>query len=203
MLQIGLTGGIASGKSLVARVWKNLGAHVIDADLIVHDLLASDGETLQEVVGLFGPGILAPDGGIDRRRLGEVVFNDPEKRKQLNDCLHPRVFQVYSAQTRRVLERDPGSLIALDAALLIETGYHRVMDRIVVVFAEPEQQLERLMARDSFTREQALARIASQLPLADKRRQADYVIDNTGSRENTGSQAEKIFRTLLLESEKA
>lgn len=202
MLLVGLTGGIASGKSLVASVFRDLGAHLIDADRIVHDLLEPDQQAGREVSEHFGKGILLPDGRIDRRKLGEIVFNDAEKRAWLNQCLHPRVFEAYQAQVSQVRVRSPRAVVVLDAALLIETGYHRMMDRVVVVYAEPEQQLERLIRRNGFTREEALARIGSQMPLAEKRGLADYVIDNTGTRERTEQQAREVCARLKQEAEK-
>jgi dephospho-CoA kinase len=202
MLLVGLTGGIASGKSLVARVFKDLGAHLIDADRIAHDLLEPNQQAWEDVLGYFGNGIQLPDGRIDRRKLGDIVFKDAEKRAWLNSCLHPRVFDAYLSQVRQMRSRPPGTVVVLDAALLIETGYHRRMDRVVVVYAEPEQQLERLTTRDLFTKEEALARIRSQIPLVEKRGQADYVIDNTGSRERTEQQAMEIFEKLKQEAEK-
>jgi dephospho-CoA kinase len=202
MLLVGLTGGIASGKSLVARVFKDLGAHLVDADRIVHNLLEPDQKAGQEVLDYFGKELLLPDGRINRRKLGEIVFNDAEKRAWLNRCLHPRVFETYQAQVRQVRSRFPGTIVVLDAALLIETGYHRKMDRVVVVYAKPEQQLERLINRDRFMKEEALARIQSQMPLAEKRGHADYIIDNTGSRENTEQQARKVYARLKQDAEK-
>ena len=202
MLLVGLTGGIASGKSLVARVFKNLGAHLIDADRIVHDLLEPDQEAGREVLDFFGKELLLPDGRINRRKLGEIVFKDAEKRAWLNKCLHPRVFEAYQAQVRQARSRSPRAVVVLDAALLIETGYHRKMDRVVVVYAEPEQQLERLICRDRFTKDEALARIGSQMPLAEKRGYADYVIDNSGMRDRTEQQAREVYAKLKQEAEK-
>jgi dephospho-CoA kinase len=202
MLLVGLTGGIASGKSLVARVFKDLGAHLIDADRIVHELLEPDQEAGREVLDFFGKEFLLPDGRINRRKLGEIVFKDAEKRAWLNKCLHPRVFEAYQAQVRQARSRSPRAVVVLDAALLIETGYQRKMDRVVVVYAEPEQQLERLIRRDRFTKEEALARIGSQMPLAEKRGYADYVIDNTGTRDRTEQQAREVYAKLKQEAEK-
>lgn len=193
MIIIGLTGGIASGKSLVARVFKDLGAHLIDADKIVHELLDTGQPAWKEVVDYFGSGIQLPNKAIDRRKLGEIVFNDREKREWLNRCLHPKVFEAYTAQVKHLSERQPDAVIVLDAALLIETGYHKRMDKVVVVYAEEEQQLKRLMERDRLTREQAFARIRSQMPLAKKRDHAHYVIDNTRGREETERRAREIF----------
>ncbi len=202
MLLVGLTGGIASGKSLVARVFRDLGAHLIDADRIVHELLEPEQQGWEEVVRHFGGEIQLPDGRIDRRKLGEIVFNDQEKRQWLNGCLHPKVFDVFLSQTRHMRNRQQDTIIVLDAALLIETGYHQKMDCTIVVYADLEQQIERLCRRDSFTREQALARIGSQMPLSEKRACADYVIDNTGTREQTEQQARSIFECLKQEAQK-
>lgn len=200
MLIVGLTGGIASGKSLVARVFKNLGATVIDADRIVHELLEPDQEAWKEIIQYFGQDVQRADKTIDRRKLGAIVFSDREKRSWLNACLHPRVFSIYTAQVAHLRMRAPDALLFFDAALLIESGYHRNMDRLIVVYAEAEQQAERLMARDSFTREEALLRIASQMPLSEKRRLADHVIDNSGSREKTEQQARELFGQLKNEA---
>lgn len=202
MLLVGLTGGIASGKSLVARVFKDLGAHIIDADRIVHELLQPGQQAWQEVIDYFGKDILLPDNNIDRRRLGEIVFNSAEKRAWLNSCLHPRVFQVYTGQVQHILSRQPDAVIVFDAALLIETGYHRKMGKTVVVYSDVEQQIERLTHRDKFSREQALIRIVSQMPLPEKRSHADYVIDNTGTREDTERQARELFKQLQEEAQR-
>lgn len=200
MLLVGLTGGIASGKSLVARVFKDLGAHVIDADRIVHELLAPRQEAWQAVVDHFGRGILHPDNMIDRRRLGETVFNDTGKRQWLNSCLHPKVFAAYTCRVQHIREREPRAIVVLDAALLIETGYHRTMDTVVVVYADVEQQISRLMMRDALNRDQALARIGSQMPLAEKRSHANHVIDNTGDPEETKRRAAEVFEKLRQEA---
>jgi dephospho-CoA kinase len=200
MLIVGLTGGIASGKSLVSRVFKELGAHVIDADRIVHDLVSAGTEAWDELRAHFGDEILLPDGCIDRKRLGAIVFSDPEKREWLNHCLHPRVFEAFRTQVRRIGKSDPGALVVLDAALLVETGFHRRMDKLVVVCTGPDQQLRRLMERDGITREQALARINSQMPMTEKCAAADYVIDNAGAREDTERRAREVFRALEEEA---
>jgi len=203
MLIVGLTGGIASGKSIVAKVFQGLGAHIIDADKIVHNLLEPGQQAWEEVVEYFGPEILFPDKAIDRRKLGEIVFNDAEKRTWLNQCLHPKVFLAYTASVKHLCTRAPDAIIVFDAALLIETGYHKKMDRIVVVYADEEQQLERLTSRDRFSRDQALARIRSQMPLGEKRKHADYVIENTGTREETERQAKEVFQKITQDAERA
>lgn len=202
MLIVGLTGGIASGKSLVARVFKDLGAQVIDADRIAHELLEPDQQARQEVLDYFGKEILLPNNGIDRRKLGEIVFKDAVKREWLNQCLHPRVFDAYTSRVKHLRSRQPDAIVVLDAALLIETGYHRKMDKLVVVYADPEQQRERLICRDKFTKAQARSRIRSQMSLSEKRGHADYVINNTGTREDTERQAREVFQKLKKEAER-
>jgi dephospho-CoA kinase len=202
MLLVGLTGGIASGKSLVGRVFRDMGAHLIDADRIVHCLLGRNEQAWKEVLDHFGQDILLPNQEIDRRKLGEIVFNDEEQRAWLNRCLHPKVFEAFLVSVRNLRNRPPDTIIVLDAALLIETGYNNRMDRTVVVYANLEQQLERLTQRDSFSKEQSLARIRSQMPLNEKRGLADYVIDNTGIREQTERQARDIFCKLKQEAER-
>jgi len=200
MFKIGLTGGIASGKSLVAHVLRDLGTHVIDADRIVHELLEPDQGAWKEVLDHFGDCILLSHGVIDRRKLGEIVFNSAEQRQWLNACLHPKVFTVYTSQVKLITDRSPDAMVVLDAALLIETGYHRQMDRLVVVYAKPEQQIERLMVRDCFTRDQALSRIGSQMPLSDKLGYAHYVINNTGTREDTVLQTHELHTKLVSDA---
>ncbi len=200
MLLVGLTGGIASGKSLVTRIFRDQGAHIIDADKIVHDLLSPGHHVCKEVLEHFGTSIRLPDGSIDRRKLGDIIFSHPEERAWLNQCIHPRVFEAYHTQVMHLRERQPDAVVVLDAALLIETGYHRKMDKLVVVYAGQRDQVKRLMERDRFTLEQALARIASQMPLKEKRTYADYVIENTGTREETERQAREVFEKLRLEA---
>ncbi len=197
MLIVGLTGGIASGKSFVARIFKRLGTHLIDADRIVHELLEPGQLANQEVVDYFGTAILLPDKCIDRRKLGEIVFNNPEKRAWLNRCMHPKVFDSFHAQVSHIRDRQPAAIIIFDAVLLIETGYYRNMDKTVVVYAEEEQQIARILLRDGLTRSHAIARIRSQMPLAQKRAYADYVIDNTGTQDSTEQQVVQIYTKLL------
>lgn len=202
MLIVGLTGGIASGKSLVARVFQNLGARIIDADRLVHELLEPDQQAWDEVVEHFGKEILHPDKSIDRRKLGEIVFSDSEDRHWLNSCLHPKVFEAYRAQVKRIGTHEPDSIVVFDAALLIESGFHRNMDRTVVVSADEDQQRVRLMERNNLTGEQAVARIRSQMPLTAKREFADYIINNTGTREKTEREAREVFIKLKREAER-
>ena len=203
MLLVGLTGGIASGKSLVSRMFRDLGAHIIDADRIVHELFAPGQQVREEVIGHFGEEILREGGCVDRRKLGEIVFNDAGKRAWLNSCLHPKVFEAYHARVKRLAKQEPKAITVFDAALLFETGFHKNMDRTVVVYADEHQQLSRLQERNGLTREQAIVRLKSQMPLDEKSNHADYVINNTGTREETERQAKAVFEQLRREAEKA
>ncbi len=201
MLLVGLTGGIASGKSLVTRVFRDLGASIIDADRIVHSLLSAGQEVCREVIEHFGSDIRLANGSVDRRKLGEIVFSRPDERLWLNRCVHPRVFEAYQIQVRHLRERQPRAIVVFDAALLIEAGYHRHMDKLIVVYAKQKDQVKRLMERDRFTPEQALARISSQMPLDEKRTYADHVIENTGSRDEVESKAREVYEKLRREAE--
>lgn len=203
MLLVGLTGGIASGKSLVAGEFRNLGACVYDADKLVHSLMEPDEPAWREIVAHFGNTLLQTDRTIDRKKLGDIVFNNEQERLWLNACIHPKVFEAFMSHVRLLGNRPQNTIIILDAALLIETGYHRRMDRVVVVYADRSQQIERLMLRDNFTRDQALARINSQLPLSTKKTFADHIIDNTSSRDKTLGQTRTVFARLRQDAEKS
>ncbi|SRR5579883_2057075 len=193
---IGLTGGIASGKSTVAQAFRDLGAVVIDADQVARDVVAPGQPALADIVRTFGAEVLLPDGALDRRKLAARVFADPEARRALNAITHPRI----AAETaRRIAEaRASGApLVVYEASLLVENGIHRGFDALVVVGLPPEEQVRRAVARDGFTEDEAQSRLAAQLPLADKLAVADYAIDNAGSPEATRRQVEAVWRDLL------
>lgn len=178
MLWVGLTGGIASGKSSVARVLQQAGALVVSADKLAHAAIRKEGVAYDAVVRAFGAGILDADGEIDRTRLGQLVFNDAARRKQLEAILHPRIFEAAWALRRTLAASHPTGVAIYNAALLIETGTHREMDRVIVVSVDEATQLLRLMKRDALSEAEARRRIAIQMPLAEKLKWADEVIDN-------------------------
>lgn len=189
---IGLTGGIATGKSSVARFFQSKGAMVIDADQLSRDAVEPGSPGLAMVVAAFGKGVLAADGRLDRKRLGEFVFSDSARRKQLEGILHPEI-------KRRAEERIASAAAAgcrvvfYMAPLLIEAGVTDRVDEVWVVTVRPELQLERLMLRDGISREQAQRMVDSQMPLADKEKQGRVVIDNSGTPQETGSRLAKIW----------
>ena len=189
----GLTGGIASGKSTVARILEEFGAKVIDADRIGHELLRSSNPVHRQVVAHFGPEILAPDGEIDRGRLGSMVFADPQKLRDLSAIVHPRLIERVDELAAELRARHPGAVVLVDAAVIYEAGVSDRFRKILVAWCRPEQQIERLMAKTGLSREDALRRMASQIPSAEKRRRADYVIDCSGSLAETRAQAAALY----------
>jgi len=189
----GLTGGIASGKSTVARILEELGADVIDADRVGHELLRRSHPVHQQVVARFGEGILRPDGEIDRARLGAIVFADQEKLRGLNAIVHPSLIARVNELAAELRAGRPGAVIIVDAAVIYEAGVVDRFAKILVAWCRPEQQIERLMAKTGLSREDALRRVASQIPAEEKRRRADYVIDCSGSLAETRTQAEALY----------
>lgn len=177
---IGLTGGIASGKSTVSKILKGAGACVIDADQIVHQLLARNQLVRKQVVDYFGPSIVSAAGGIDRTLLGEIIFADDDKRKQLEQIIHPLVIREMETQLANHQEREKH--IILDIPLLYETKLDYLVEQVWVVYVEPEVQLQRLLNRGQLSKAEAIKRIKTQLPLSEKKEMADLVIDNNGSR---------------------
>lgn len=196
MILVGLTGGIASGKSTVSAAFVGLGATLVDADLLAREVVAPGTEGLALIVEHFGEGVLDAQGALDRKRLGEIVFADKSKRETLEAITHPRIFQRFLQATEDGRARGLPALI-YDAPLLIERKLHLMVDTVVVVWVPHEVQLQRLMARDQIDRAAAELRLAAQMPLDDKRALADHVIDNSGSREQTVEQVRALWARLL------
>jgi dephospho-CoA kinase len=198
-LLIGLTGGIASGKSSVSRQLVELACRLIDADLLARQVVRPGEPAWRAIVEEFGPDVAGPDGQLDRKRLGALVFADPARRKVLEGITHPAI----SVRRQATLDAWAGEgfdgLVVLDIPLLIEVGAAAEVDRVVVVYAEPEAQLSRLMARDGFSRAEAERRVASQMPLAEKVRRADFVVDNSGEPAETQAQVRGVHAALLAE----
>jgi dephospho-CoA kinase len=190
---VGLTGGIASGKSTVAQMFRHLGAHVLDADVIARQVVEKGTTALQEIVDAFGPDVLQEDGTLDRPKLGAIVFRDEEARKRLNRIVHPRVREQFEMQTREYLQHHPDGILIHDIPLLYENGLERTVDVVVVVSVTPQTQILRLMERNGLTRVEAEQRIAAQMPLAEKVKRADYVIDNEGTLHETEQQVNRIW----------
>lgn len=192
---VGLTGGIGSGKSTVARIFRERGVPVVDADQVARDVVEPGTDGLEAVVDAFGDAVLDPHGRLDRKALGERVFGDEAARKELEGILHPRIAAA-SMERFAQLARE-GHLYAIyEAALLVENGSHRMVQALVVVSASERTQIERVMARDGLDEAAAKQRIAAQLPLSEKIAVADYVIDNDGSLDATRAHTLEVHRQL-------
>jgi len=192
---VGLTGGIATGKSTFAAALRALGVPVLDADLLARQVVAPGTPALAGIVGAFGPGVVGPDGALDRKALGALVFADPAARRRLEAITHPAIRAAMAAETAR-LAAAGHDLAFYDTPLLFEVGLDQAMALTVVVFAPPEAQVARLMARDGFSRAEAEARLAAQLPVAEKAARADVVIDNADDRAPLAGKAAALLADL-------
>lgn len=192
----GLTGGAGSGKSTAAGYFRDLGANIIDADALGHAMLRRGGAAFDEVVRRFGERILGADGEIDRRALAAIVFAEPLRRLELNAILHPRIIEAQREQAAALHAEDPRAVILIEAALIYEAGVESHFRKIVVAWATAEQQIERLVAKTGMTTEEAEARVRAQMPAAEKRCRADFVIDCSGSLEDVRAQVADLYPKL-------
>ncbi|HSP81792.1 MAG TPA: dephospho-CoA kinase [Myxococcaceae bacterium] len=191
----GLTGGIASGKSTVSGMLRELGAQVLDADVIAREVVEPGTPGLKAVAERF-PGVLGPDGRLDRAKLGARVFGDPQERAALNALLHPLIGQEFLRRTQALAEQGVERVI-YDAPLLIENRLHEAMEGVLLVWVPREVQKARLRARDGLDEAAAEARLAAQLPLDEKRQYATWVVDNSGDLAATRAQVEAVWRVML------
>lgn len=196
MLRVGLTGSIGVGKSFVSSVFAELGCYVLDADKTARDVVAVGTQGLRAVVEAFGDEILKPDGTLDRSHLGAIVFEDEKKRLLLNSILHPFIIAAQDEQLQKWEQEDARGIAIVDAALMIESGGYKRFDKLVVVHCNPEVQLERLMARNQISREEADRRIRAQMPQGEKKRYADFLIDTSDGFDDTRHQTEEIYEKL-------
>jgi dephospho-CoA kinase len=196
MITIGLTGGIASGKSLVARMLRDLGCTVIDTDVIAREVVAPGTDGQQAVVAEFGPQVLTENGQLDRERLADIIFADAGRRAVLNSILHPLIMKKAREQAAAAEAVNPDAIVVVDVPLLIECGIENDFDAVVVVWTTRDQQIARLMARDGLNEEAARQRLAAQLPLDQKRAGATFVIENAAGREKTEAQVRELFARL-------
>jgi len=185
MLKVGLTGSIAVGKSYVVSVLAELGCMTFDADKIAHSVMEPGRPAYEDITREFGPEVLAPDGTIDRQKLGSVVFADEARRKRLNAIVHPRVFEEQNRLLLAAEATDPDGIAIIDAALMIESGGYKRFDKVIVVHCDRETQIARLMQRNHIARDDAERRIAAQMSSEEKLRFADFEIDTSGTQEDT------------------
>ena len=197
MLRVGLTGGIATGKTTVASLLRDCDVPVLNADTIGHELLEPGQEAYDEIVAVFDEDILDADGKVNRAKLGGVIFADAEKRAKLNQILHPRILDVVQKWFAALDEPDGPEFAVVEAALIFEARYNQKLDKIIVCWCLPEQQMERLTLR-GLSAEEAQQRIGAQMPLSDKRKLADEAIDCSGSIEETQRQVNQVAEKLKL-----
>ncbi len=195
MLKIGLTGGIASGKSTVASMLRDRDCQVLEADPLGHELLEPGQSAYDEVVREFGDGILGLGDQVDRAKLGAIVFSDAARRAKLNQILHPRILTVLRQWFTALERAGEVDLAVVEAALIVEAGFHKELDKLIVCWSKPEQQLQRLVER-GMTEDQARMRIAAQMPAEEKRKLADEVIDCSGAMEETERQVDRVLAKL-------
>jgi len=195
---LGLTGGIATGKSTVSAMLRERGIPVIDADLIAREVVEPGKPAYEAIVQHFGSDIVLPNGQIDRKQLGEIVFSNEAERQKLNAIVHPEVRRLMREQAEQA-EREGAPIVFMDIPLLFESKLQHMVDKIVVVYAPASMQLTRMMERDELDEEQAKKRLLAQFPIEQKKQDADYVIDNAGTREETERQVEKLLATLRAE----
>jgi dephospho-CoA kinase len=198
-LLVGLTGGIGSGKSMGSRMFRDLGCLIIDADLLAREVVEPGEPAHAKIVAEFGKQVLDAEGQIDRKKLGALVFGDPAKRKRLEGFTHPEIRQRQAAILAELITEGFEGIVIFDAALLVETGGAKNMDRLVVVYAAEATQLRRLMLRDNIPEAEALQKIRSQMPLSLKVKQAHYVVDNSGTREETERRVQEVHQALLAD----
>jgi dephospho-CoA kinase len=196
MLRVGLTGGLATGKSFVGQALADLSCHLIKADELGHEVLLPGCEAYDGVIREFGKSVLHPDRTIDRRRLAAEVFDRPDRLAVLNSLVHPPVIRREQDMVTEIVVRDPGAVVVTEAAILIETGNYKRFDKLVLVVCDEEQQWERAVSRDGADHEEVLSRIRRQMPLEEKRKFADYVIDTSGSQEETLRQTREVYNSL-------
>jgi dephospho-CoA kinase len=202
MLRVGLTGSIGVGKSFVTTVFAELGCHVLDADETAREVVSAGAPGLSAVVDAFGAEMLQPDGTLDRPRMAALVFADEKKRQQLNAILHPFIIARQDEIMREWELADPKGIGLIDAALMIESGGYKRFDKLIVVHCRPEVQLERLMRRNGFSREQAHQRIDAQMSQEEKKKFADYLIDTSNGFESTRANTLAVFHKLRDSVEK-
>lgn len=200
MVVVGLTGGLASGKTTVAGLFKSLGAHIIDADQLARTVVKPGAPAWRDILRHFGPEVLAADRTIDRQALATRVFTSPKKLQLLQKIIHPRVAREQAKQVKRILQGYPQAVIIYDAALLLEAGAQKRMDHVIVVVADRATQIDRACRRKGLTKSQALRRIKQQMPLRRKLSYADAVLDGTWPRSRLREAVRTLYRTYVHEA---
>ena len=196
---VGLTGGIVSGKSTVASMFKDLGAKIVDADKLGHSVILPNKSAWKKIVKIFGKDILQNDLTVDRGKLGKIVFTNQALLKKLNEITHPEITKMIKKEIDLAKNKthNQEKVLIIDAALIYEAKIDRFMDKIIVVYIDKDEQIKRLIKRNNLSKDEALQRIKSQMPMREKAKMADYVIDNSSSLDKTKEQVEKIWKNLV------
>jgi dephospho-CoA kinase len=199
MLIVGLTGGIASGKSTIADMFKREGAYIIDVDMISRDVVKPGRPAWQDAVHLFGKGVLNKDQTLNRKKVGDIVFADAGKRKKLEEIIHPKINAENLMKINEIAEKDNQAIVIIEIPLLVEADKQDTVDKIVLVYTSPHVQIERLMKRDGLSLEDAQKRLASQLPIENKKKYAHYIINNEETFEQIQKKVKEVFQDLKRE----
>lgn len=200
MLLVGLTGSIATGKSTVSEMFRRKGAEIIDADQIAREVVEPGTEGLERIAREFGPGILDDEGKLNRERLGARIFQNPAEREKLNRLLHPLIVDCMRAKTEKIKKEKDPDLLIWDVPLLIEGNLTQWVEAVILVYTPKEIQLERLMKRNALSKEEAEKRILAQMDIEEKKKYADYMIDNRGTLSETERQVDQLWKQLISKS---
>jgi dephospho-CoA kinase len=197
-LLVGLTGGMGSGKTLSASFFKDFGAFILDADLICRKLVEPGQAAWKEIEAVFGKEIFTGSGNLDRRKLADIIFGDPKKKQSLEDILHPKVFEFERLEYDAIRKEHPNALVIVDAALLIESGNYKKMDKVIVVNSDEKNRINRILARSELSRDEIADRIKNQMPSDEKVQYADFVLENSLDKDNLLSKVKDIYTKLAL-----
>jgi len=199
MLIVGLTGGIASGKSTIADMFKGEGAYIIDIDMISRDVVKPGKPAWQDVIHIFGKEVLNEDQTLNRKKVGDIVFSDAEKRKKLEEIIHPKITAETLMKINEIAKKDNQAIVIIDIPLLIETDKQDTVNKVVLVYTSPQGQIERLVKRDGLSLEDAHKRLTSQMPIENKKKYAHYIINNEEPLKKVQKRVKEIFRELKKE----
>ena len=195
-LLVGLTGGMGSGKTLAAFFFKELGAFILDADLICRDLVEPEQPAFREISETFGKEVFTDSGNLDRKRLANIIFKNPQKKKILEGILHPKVFEVEELKYETIRKEHPNAVVIVDAALLIESGNYKKMDKVIVVNSDEKNRIDRIMARSQMTQDEVTTRINNQMPSEEKVRYADFILENLLDKDSLRSNVIDLYAKL-------
>ncbi len=195
-LLVGITGGMGSGKTLAAAIFLEFGAYILDADIICRKLVEPGQPALKEISKSFGKNIINKFGNLDRKKLAQVIFSDSNKKKELENILHPRVFEFEKLEYENICQKDPKALVIIDAALLIESGNYIRMDKVIVINTDRNTRIERVIARSSWERDEVVARIDNQMPIKEKMKYADFVLDNFSDKISLRKKVKDLYEKL-------